>query len=304
MNEVDKEKLKEHIKKLAYTSDLNDILPLYKLSNNYINYKKQIDLTNIFNTEDSLIEFLIKVYLQTVYDMSDIIFYSPLIDFNTFCDETEEYKISPYEECSIHDGNISEIVSEIFEGDFEKFLEDYTYEVNQLIENEYPNNIRYIIGLIYLNPDSPFGHANSFIFDRIKKVFYRFEPHGAYRKCIDYIYREFFKLKGIDYVVVNTDPQERDNENFEEFETYEYGGYCLVWSILFLHLFVHYRNINKIIRILESLNTPYNIRLYTEFITNLKLQFLNKQNSLSSLREKKSIINFGKRSIKIKKKYF
>ena len=139
------------------------------------------------------------------------------------------------------------------------------------------------------------GHANLILIDNIKKLIIFYEPHG-YNYYNDKLYdnleiyfNQFLKnykcIKPKEYNAIISGLQELDN--FNQFNTmYDIEGYCLIWSIWFIELYINNSNyelnelFNKTIKKIINMNifiTNY-IKNYSDNLYKKMLKFLKKYN--------------------------
>ena len=149
-------------------------------------------------------------------------------------------------------------------------------------KNDHGNsNYSYYFCLLTIDNGKDVCHANAIIIDNKRMTITRFEPHGARTRIYDYVnleklLKQVFHEKFSDYIYISPWSYQAYNgpQTYETLVKDEYAGFCLAWSLRFMHLRAIYRDVSyakldKIILMEEIGPLGHQIRAYTTFFNSL-----------------------------------
>lgn len=137
--------------------------------------------------------------------------------------------------------------------------------------NEYCRFTFYLFTVVEENGQ----HANALVVDHHKKIAYRYEPHGAHTSVYNYVTIDNLLRASInsEYTYINPWGYQEINgpQSFEYSKNDNFSGFCLSWSLKFMHLCVLYPDLSiveldKLMLSTEIGPLSEQIRAYTSFL--------------------------------------
>jgi len=136
-------------------------------------------------------------------------------------------------------------------------------------------SIRFTFYCLSIITDKPSQHANAFVVDHYNKIAYRYEPHGAQTNTYNYLQIDKLLKNNLDpdYSYINPWGYQEiyGPQSFEFSSKDNFYGFCLAWSLKFMHMRVLYpdlsiKELDKLMLSDDIGSLANQIRAYTSFL--------------------------------------